>query len=145
MYRRDAQDNLGEDGEPVCTVLHARTPSEGGRPPPHPSPAAEGIPLHVRPVSFPPLAREKLTEFLDTRSKPITAWIYFNGTELELAQQTNLIFDIPGGGFICMSPEHHEERTLRWAIRTKLPVIGFDYGKVRTATVARARDVHHGS
>jgi hypothetical protein len=42
------------------------------------------------------------------RRKPITAWIYFNGTEVELAQQTELIFDMPGGGFICLSPEHHE-------------------------------------
>lgn len=38
--------------------------------------------------------------------------------------------DIPGGGFICMNPLHHEERLLRWAIRTKRVVISFDYGKV---------------
>jgi hypothetical protein len=38
--------------------------------------------------------------------------------------------DIPGGGFICMTPLHHEERLLRWAIRTKRVVISFDYGKV---------------
>lgn len=67
-----------------------------------------------------------------TRSKPITVWMYFDGSELELSQQTELIFDIPGGGFICMSPEHHEERTIRWTMRTGRPVIGFDYGKVRT-------------
>ncbi|KAM0752725.1 alpha/beta-hydrolase [Meredithblackwellia eburnea MCA 4105] len=64
-----------------------------------------------------------------TYSKPITAYLYFDGTEDELALQTDLIFDIPGGGFICMNPEHHEERTLRWAKRTGRPVIGFDYGK----------------
>ncbi|KAK4705416.1 hypothetical protein P7C70_g794, partial [Phenoliferia sp. Uapishka_3] len=64
-----------------------------------------------------------------TYTRPITLWVYFDGTELELSQQSELIFDIPGGGFICMAPEHHEERTLRWAIRTKRPVIGFDYGK----------------
>jgi hypothetical protein len=64
------------------------------------------------------------------RRKPITAWIYFNGTEVELAQQTELIFDMPGGGFICLSPEHHEERNLRTTIRSKRPVISFDYGKV---------------
>ena len=61
----------------------------------------------------------------------MTAWIYFDGTEEELARQTDLVFDIPGGGFICMSPEHHEERNLRWTIKTKRPVISFDYGKVQ--------------
>lgn len=60
----------------------------------------------------------------------MVAWIYFVGTELELSQQTDLIFDCPGGGFICMGPEHHEERNLRWTIRTGRPVISFDYGKV---------------
>lgn len=63
-------------------------------------------------------------------SKPITAWLFFYGTEAELAQTKDLVFDLPGGGFICMTPEHHEERTLRWTIRTKRPVLSFDYGKV---------------
>ncbi|KDE04867.1 hypothetical protein MVLG_04727 [Microbotryum lychnidis-dioicae p1A1 Lamole] len=61
--------------------------------------------------------------------KPIVAWILFNGTDEELAEQTELIFDVPGGGFICMDPTHHEERTLRWTIRTGKPVLGLDYGK----------------
>ncbi|SCV72025.1 BQ2448_4719 [Microbotryum intermedium] len=62
--------------------------------------------------------------------KPIVAWILFNGTDEELAEQTELIFDVPGGGFICMDPTHHEERTLRWTIRTGRPVLSLDYGKV---------------
>ncbi|SCZ88475.1 BZ3500_MvSof-1268-A1-R1_Chr2-1g04434 [Microbotryum saponariae] len=61
--------------------------------------------------------------------KPIVAWVLFNGTDEELAEQTELIFDVPGGGFICMDPTHHEERTLRWTIRTGKPVLGLDYGK----------------
>lgn len=32
-------------------------------------------------------------------SKPITAWLFFYGTEAELAQTKNLIFDLPGGKF----------------------------------------------
>lgn len=62
-------------------------------------------------------------------TKPILAWLFFDGTEAELAQSRDLIFDLPGGGFICMTPEHHEERTLRWTIKTKRPVLSFDYGK----------------
>ncbi|BGP16719.1 hypothetical protein JCM10213_009137 [Rhodosporidiobolus nylandii] len=62
-------------------------------------------------------------------SKPITAHLFFYGTELELAAQHELVMDLPGGGFICMNPEHHEERLLRWARQTKRPVLSFDYGK----------------
>lgn len=83
-----------------------------------------------------------LIENPSTHRRPITAWIYFNGTEEELARQTQLTFDIPGGGFICMTPEHHEERNLRWCIKTKRPVISFDYGKVRPTfpfSLSRAR------
>jgi len=74
-------------------------------------------------------ANRILSRFLCHR-KPITAWLYFSGTEAELAQAKDLTFDVPGGGFICMSPEHHEERIIRWAIKTKRPVLSFDYGKV---------------
>ncbi|CEQ39595.1 SPOSA6832_01132, partial [Sporobolomyces salmonicolor] len=62
-------------------------------------------------------------------SKPMTAYLFFAGSELELARQRELVMDFPGGGFICMNPQHHEERLLRWAIQTGRPVLSFDYGK----------------
>ena len=62
-------------------------------------------------------------------SQPITAHLFFDGTDAELAQATELVLDVPGGGFICMTPVHHEERLLRWAQLTRRPVISFDYGK----------------
>ncbi|GAA5983859.1 hypothetical protein JCM10908_005954 [Rhodotorula pacifica] len=62
-------------------------------------------------------------------SKPLTLHLFFAGTEAELEASNELVMDIPGGGFICMNPLHHEERLLRWAIRTKRVVISFDYGK----------------
>lgn len=37
--------------------------------------------------------------------------------------------DFPGGGFIAMGPDCHEERLRRWAKRTGKPVLGIDYGK----------------
>ncbi len=40
-----------------------------------------------------------------------------------------LILDLPGGGFVSMSPEHHEERLRRWCLRTGKPVLAVDYGK----------------
>ena len=42
---------------------------------------------------------------------------------------TELIVDLPGGGFVSMSPEHHEERLRRWCVRTGKPVLAVDYGK----------------
>ena len=36
-----------------------------------------------------------------------------------------------------MTPEHHEERLLRWAIKTKRPVLSFDYGKVSPLPLRR--------
>lgn len=40
--------------------------------------------------------------------------LFFDGTEQELSQCRDLVMDFPGGGFICMGPEHHEERLRRW-------------------------------
>ena len=46
-------------------------------------------------------------------SQPITAHLFFDGTDAQLAQATELVFDVPGGGLICTTPVHHEERLLR--------------------------------
>jgi acetyl esterase/lipase len=61
--------------------------------------------------------------------RPITAYLFFAGPEEDLCKATELIFDLPGGGFVAMTPEHHEERLRAWAISTKRPVLSLDYGK----------------
>lgn len=48
---------------------------------------------------------------------------------MALSSEHNLIFDVPGGGFISMVPEHHEERLRSWAVQTGRPVISIEYGK----------------
>lgn len=60
---------------------------------------------------------------------PVKAMLFFSGTEAELAVATQLVVDFPGGGFIAMGPECHEERLRAWAKRTGKPVLGIDYGK----------------
>ncbi|CDR40286.1 hypothetical protein NBRC10512_007665 [Rhodotorula toruloides] len=60
-------------------------------------------------------------------TKPLTVYLYYHGPSLSTAHE--LVMDIPGGGFICMNPEHHEERLLRWARKTGKVVVSFDYGK----------------
>ncbi|TXT13770.1 hypothetical protein VHUM_01137 [Vanrija humicola] len=60
---------------------------------------------------------------------PIKAMLFFAGTEKELEKATELIIDFPGGGFIAMGPDCHEERLRTWAKRTGKPVLSIDYGK----------------
>ncbi|KAG9038711.1 hypothetical protein FRB95_000301 [Tulasnella sp. JGI-2019a] len=62
-------------------------------------------------------------------TRPVKCWLFFNGTEKELAKMTDLIIDVPGGGFIAMTPEQHEERLRNWAIWSKKPILAIEYGK----------------
>ncbi|KAK7687173.1 hypothetical protein QCA50_009677 [Cerrena zonata] len=62
-------------------------------------------------------------------TRPITVWLFFAPPEHHLARATDLILDFPGGGFISMTPEHHEDRLRMWAVRTGKPILSIDYGK----------------
>ena len=75
-----------------------------------------------------------------THRRPITAWLFFAPPADQLALATDLILDFPGGGFVSMTPEHHEERLRMWAIRTGRPVLSVDYGKAPECK--RGRSVH---
>ena len=69
-----------------------------------------------------------------THTRPITTWLFFAGTDAELAKSTELILDFPGGGFVAMGPSHHEERLRSWAIKSRRPVLSVDYGKAPECT-----------
>jgi acetyl esterase/lipase len=60
---------------------------------------------------------------------PIAARLYFYGTEMQLKDCSKLIFHIPGGGFVAMRPENHDEYVSNWARQTKLPIVSINYGK----------------
>jgi acetyl esterase/lipase len=62
-------------------------------------------------------------------SRPVIGWLYFDGSESDLALCRNLILDIPGGGFVCMDPTHHDERLHHWAKRKGCAVLALDYSK----------------
>ncbi|KAJ6625455.1 hormone-sensitive lipase [Mycena sp. CBHHK59/15] len=64
-----------------------------------------------------------------TYERPITGILFFALPEKQLSKATDLVLDFPGGGFVAMSPEHHEERLRMWAITTGKPVLSIDYGK----------------
>ena len=59
----------------------------------------------------------------------IKARLYFNGRKNDLAKATKLIFDIPGGGFVAMSPIHHDDYLSAWSRNAGVPVLSIDYGK----------------
>ena len=60
---------------------------------------------------------------------PISAWMYFDGPLSDLRKQTNLVIDIPGGGFVAMSPRNHDDKLFTWAVETKFPILALDYKK----------------
>ncbi|CAA7261696.1 unnamed protein product [Cyclocybe aegerita] len=72
--------------------------------------------------------------------RPITAYLFFAPPEKELCKASELILDFPGGGFVAMNPEHHEERLRMWARSTGKPVLAVDYGKAPEYPYPFARD-----
>lgn len=69
---------------------------------------------------------------------PIKVVIFFDGTASELSRVDEVVLDFPGGGFICMGPDCHEERLRYWGRRfgrsrkegtKKRIVVSADYGK----------------
>ncbi|KAF5393231.1 hypothetical protein D9757_000749 [Collybiopsis confluens] len=61
--------------------------------------------------------------------RPITCCLYYADSPESLKQCNELILDYPGGGFVAMSPQHHEERLRMWAKNTGRVVLAVDYGK----------------
>ena len=61
--------------------------------------------------------------------EPINAWLYFDGPLSALKNHTKVVLDFPGGGFVAMSPRHHDDKLLAWCGRTGLPVLSVDYKK----------------
>ncbi|KKZ68395.1 esterase/lipase [[Emmonsia] crescens] len=61
--------------------------------------------------------------------EPCVAWLYYNGPISTLKNQTNIVLDIPGGGFVAMGPRMSDDKLLAWAGRTGVPVLSLDYKK----------------
>ncbi|KAJ2999234.1 hypothetical protein HDV02_003328 [Globomyces sp. JEL0801] len=59
----------------------------------------------------------------------VKARLYFPGTYEELKKATQIIFNIPGGGFVTMHPKNHDDYLSSWARELKIPVVSIDYGK----------------
>ncbi|KAF3480494.1 protein btn1 [Arthroderma uncinatum] len=60
---------------------------------------------------------------------PVEAWLYFDGPMSTLRDQTNIVLDVPGGGFVAMGPRVSDDKLLAWAGKTGVPILSLDYKK----------------
>lgn len=60
---------------------------------------------------------------------PVIGWLYYNGPLSALKREEKVVLDVPGGGFVAMTPRHHDDKLLSWAGKTGLPVLSLDYRK----------------
>ncbi|KAF2497871.1 alpha/beta-hydrolase [Lophium mytilinum] len=61
--------------------------------------------------------------------EPVHGWLYYDGPLSKLKEQTRVVLDVPGGGFVAMDPRNHDDKLMGWAGRTGLPVLSLDYRK----------------
>ncbi|KAJ3152576.1 hypothetical protein HDU89_001269 [Geranomyces variabilis] len=92
--------------------------------------------LNVRPalkirrnITIPRPDPPSISSFPDRVLGPIHARLYFNGSERELLRARELVFLLPGGGFVAMGPMCHEDHVSQWAKMSKVPILSIDYGK----------------
>lgn len=64
-----------------------------------------------------------------TYKEPIDFWMYYDKPQEELINETKIILDIPGGGFVAMDPRCHDDKLCGWAGKSKLPIVALNYKK----------------
>ncbi|KAK4135682.1 alpha/beta-hydrolase [Trichocladium antarcticum] len=60
---------------------------------------------------------------------PVTGWLYFDGPLSKMAKHTQVVLDIPGGGFVAMDPRCSDDKLFAWAAKTGMPILSLDYKK----------------
>jgi len=67
------------------------------------------------------------------RSNPklplIEAHVFYDGPREDLPNAKKAIFQIPGGGFVAMTPQNHLDSISLWTRETKVPFISLNYKK----------------
>jgi acetyl esterase/lipase len=85
--------------------------------------------MRPRLMRYPPRAIRIPRPSHSDYNEPVHAWLYFDGPLSELKSQTNLVLDVPGGGYVAMSPRSHDDKLIGWAGKTGLPILSLDYRK----------------
>lgn len=80
-------------------------------------------------TQYPPRAIRIPRPVESSYKEPVNAWLYFDGPLSALKNHTKVILDFPGGGYVAMTPRHHDDRLMGWSGRTGLPVLSLDYRK----------------
>lgn len=85
--------------------------------------------MRPRLTRYPPRAIRIPRPRQSVYKEPVNAWLYFDGPLSALREQTCIVLDVPGGGFVAMNPRTSEDKLLAWAGKTKVPVLSLDYKK----------------
>lgn len=86
--------------------------------------------LNPSPNKFAPRPLRILRPKESVYKTPVNAWLYYEGTREQLLSCTKVVLDIPGGGYVAMSPRHHDDKLLTWSrLCPGVPVISIDYKK----------------
>ena len=85
--------------------------------------------LRPKLTRYPPRAIRIPRPTESSYKEPINAWLYFDGPLSALKNHSKIILDFPGGGYVAMTPRHHDDKLLAWAGKTGLPVLSLDYKK----------------
>ena len=85
--------------------------------------------LRPKLTRYPPRAIRIPRPAESSYDEQIHAWLYFDGPLSALKNHNKIILDFPGGGYVAMTPRHHDDKLLTWAGKTGLPVLSIDYKK----------------
>lgn len=85
--------------------------------------------MRPRLTRYPPRAIRIARPMHSVHNDPVNAWLYFDGPLSALKEQTCVVLDVPGGGFVAMGPRNSEDKLLSWAGQLKVPVLSIDYKK----------------
>lgn len=85
--------------------------------------------LRPRLMRYPPRAIRIPRPDGSSYKEPVHAWLYFDGPLSALKKHHKLVLDVPGGGFVAMTPRHHDDKLIAWAGKTGLPILSLDYKK----------------
>ncbi|KAL6717324.1 hypothetical protein ACLMJK_005239 [Lecanora helva] len=85
--------------------------------------------LRPKLTRYPPRAVRIPRPAESSYKEPVNAWLYFDGPLSALKNHTKIVLDFPGGGYVAMTPRHHDDKLLAWAGKTGLPVLSLDYRK----------------
>lgn len=91
--------------------------------------AAIGKLLRPRFTRYPPRAIRIPRPRESSYREPVSAWLYFDGPLSALRDETCIVLDIPGGGFVAMNPRTADDKLLAWAGKTGVPILSLDYRK----------------